>query len=66
MLVALKDACTELGYNYEAVWRRYKRGEIPCCTQIGRTVAVDPDQLKEALNALGVKQRQKRHPTQKP
>lgn len=58
MLVDLKTACSELGYNYEAVWRRYKRGELPC-VKVGRTVAVETDRLQEALAALGVKQRQR-------
>lgn len=59
MLKTLKEAAAEIGVPYRTVHNRYIAGEIPV-QKIGRTLAVDPEELRIAVESLGIKPRSTR------
>ncbi len=56
MLKSLKEAATEIGVPYRTVYNRYVRGDIEV-QRIGRTLAIDPEYLKDRIKTLGITSR---------
>lgn len=55
VLKPLKEACAEVGVAYTTVHYWYTRGKLPSAQRIGRTIAIEPEELKKIVESGGIK-----------